>query len=621
MKPRTGPPLILNVDDNDAGRYVVSRELKRAGYDIIEAATGAEGLQLASACQPDLILLDVRLPDIDGFEVCRRIRANPAVAGIPVLQMSASYVDMPSQVKGLENGADGYLTEPTEPAFLIATINSLLRMKSAEQRVGLAASQWQTTFNAVKDGFALLDRQGAVLQANDTYTAILQADPAQTAALLQNLLERLRASSERVMAEETIGERVLAITLDRLLDDAHEISGAVCTVADITARKRFETQLSQTQRLESIGVLAGGIAHDFNNLLTGIMGNASLLTEVLPESEASHGLASEIVKVSESAAQLTRQILAYAGKGRLITQPVDLSEAVLENLPLVRRFVPKSVELHCDTDPGLPPIHGDASQIQQVIINLIINAAESFGERSGGAIMVRTAQQELGAKFFRPGDAAPKAGAYVSLTVSDNGCGMDEATQNRIFEPFFTTKFVGRGLGLSAVHGIIAGHKGALRIQSAPGQGTTFEVYFPALKLQAPAPRARKEHPLRAGSGTVLVIDDESAVRNFAKLALEKRGYQVLTAEDGQSGVALFRTMHETIDLVLLDLTMPVMNGEQALEQLALISTTVPVILSSGFTKEIAAERFKGKKLAGFLAKPYTTTQIGTAVQEVLSQE
>ncbi len=617
MKQRSGSPLILNVDDNDAGRYLVSRHLKQAGYETIEAATGEEGLRLAATCQPDLILLDVRLPDIDGFEVCRRIRGNPELSGIPVLQMSASYVDTSSQIKGLENGADGYLTEPTEPAFLAATINSLLRMKRAEQRVGLAARQWQTTFDAVQDGLALLDPQGIVLQANRSYTAVF--GPERLCPMVQRLLERLRSSGERVGAEETLGGHTVSITMDRVLDDTGQLSGAVCTVSDITARKRFESHLNQSQRLESIGVLAGGIAHDFNNLLTGILGNASVLVEMLPEVHPANGIASEIMKVSESAALLTRQILAYAGKGKTVTEPVDLSEAVLENVSLVHRFVPKSVELICETDPQLPQIHADPSQMQQVIMNLIINAAESFGERKRGSITVRTARESLAPGFFLPGDANSHAGAYVSLTVTDTGCGMDEATQARIFEPFFTSKFLGRGLGLSAVHGIISGHKGVLRLRSALGQGTTFQAYFPAVKKKIAAPSRAAEEKAQKGSGTVLVIDDESAVRNFVRVALEKLGYRVLTAEDGRMGVELFRARHAEITLVLLDLSMPVMDGELALEQIRLVSPSAPVILSSGLTEAVAAERFKGKKVSGFLPKPYTTKQIGMAIEKALA--
>jgi CheY-like chemotaxis protein len=246
-------------------------------------------------------------------------------------------------------------------------------------------------------------------------------------------------------------------------------------------------------------------------------------------------------------------------------------------------------------------------------MNLIINAAESFGEGGGGKVTVATGTEHLDESFFRAGEIrAP--GDYVTLTVSDNGSGMDEETQSRIFDPFFTTKFAGRGLGLSAVHGILRGHAGYLRLRSQPGGGTTFRLYFPADKISAnktPVPQ-----PVSAGrmSGIVLVVDDESTVRNFAKIALQKRGYSVLVAESGEECVALLLQPRNKVDLVLLDLTMPAMSGEEAFEHVRRIDPAVPVILSSGFSHATAAERFQGKNISGFLGKPYTGAQLCDAV-------
>ena len=613
MKNRTGSPVILNVDDDEAGRYVVDRHLRKAGYEVLDAATGQDGLRLAESLQPDLILLDVRLPDIDGFEVCRRIKQNPNTASILILQMSASYRDISSQVKGLENGADGYLTEPIEPAFLTATINSLLRMKKAEQSVKLAERQWQNTFNAVKEGIVYLDRSGNIVRANTAYYSILQTKSQQVQEVIQTLLTKAYATKERLVAEEAIGEQVLSITIDHLPGDTLEDSGAVCTIADITQRKTFESQLLQTQKLEAIGVLAGGIAHDFNNLLTGILGNASLLLDMLPPGGMPHGLASEIVKNGESAALLTSQILAYSGKGKFISRPLDMSDAVLADLPFLRRFVPKRVGLICNTDPGPLVIMGDPGQIKQVLMNLIINAAEAFPANAPGTITVETSRKNLDKTFFRGDETGLQPGLYVVLVIADNGTGMDAATQSRIFEPFFTTKFLGRGLGLSAVHGIIAGHKGILRLTSALGQGTRFEVYFPAYTDETTGPTGRPvDEKVRGGSGTILVVDDEASIRNFATFALERYGYTVLTAANGLAGVELFESRREEIGLVVLDLSMPVMGGEEALDRIRAVSVDVPVVLSSGFTQEIANERFKGKALSSFLAKPYNASQIVT---------
>ena len=612
-------PLILDVDDDEAGQYAVGRQLRQAGYEVIGANTGQSGLVLAENRQPDLILLDVRLPDIDGFEVCRRIRNSPQISETPIVQMSASYIDTNSRVKGLENGADAYLTEPVEPAILLATVNSLLRMKRAEQKVRQGALQWQTTFDAIQEGVALLDANGAVMQHNKAFGQLLGPALLKFPALAQRIFEGVRATEARQMEEQTLDNKALTITMDPVVDDEKQFTGTVCIVADVTERKNFDQQLRHTAKLESIGVLAGGIAHDFNNLLTGILGNSSLLMETLPAGAPEMELADEIVKASESAADLTRQILAYSGKGRFVVKPVDLSAVALDTRAFVRRFIPGKVELVYQAASDLPTIQADQGQMQQLTMNLIINAAESFGEGGRGKVTVATGTEYLDGSFFRAGESSAP-GDYVTLTVSDNGSGMDEETQSRIFDPFFTTKFAGRGLGLSAVHGILRGHSGYLRLRSQPGGGTTFRLYFPADKSspkKTPVPQ-----PVPAGrmSGIVLVVDDEITVRNFAKIALEKRGYTVLVAESGEDGVALLSRLGNKVNLVLLDLTMPVMSGEEVFDQVRRIDPAVPVILSSGFSHATAAERFQGKNIAGFLGKPYTGSQLADAVQAAMKR-
>ena len=366
--------------------------------------------------------------------------------------------------------------------------------------------------------------------------------------------------------------------------------------------------MRHTAKIESIGILAGGIAHDFNNLLTGILGNASLMEETLPESSSDRALLQEIIRAARSAADLTRQILTYSGKSPFLMQPIDLSAVALESRAFVKRFIPVLVEIIFDTAPDLPYIEADAGQMQQLIMNLVINAAESFGESVKGSIRVTTRVESIDKR------------SYVSLTVSDNGSGMDEATQKRIFDPFFTTKFAGRGLGLSAVHGILDGHKAILKVQSKPGEGTTFHISFP-VSDRRPRHNPLAEKSYRKGAGTILVVDDEPVVRNFAQAALVHLGYRVLLAENGTECVKLFRNLHTEISLVLLDFTMPVMNGEETFENLRGISPEMPVILSSGLSHAITAERFRGKAVAGFLSKPYTGAQLSDAIASALQGE
>jgi CheY-like chemotaxis protein len=381
--------------------------------------------------------------------------------------------------------------------------------------------------------------------------------------------------------------------------------------------------LQESQKLESLGLLAGGIAHDFNNLLTGILGNASLAYSETSADQPLRMRLREIVRATERAAFLSRQMLAYAGKGRYVIETMDLGDLVTEISVLVRTSIPKAVELKLDLAPNLPPIDADPAQVQQVVMNLVINGAEAIGENTTGKVEIRTSLVEINAgeapEFFGPGQSA--AGAYVQLEVRDTGSGMDEATKARIFDPFFTTKFIGRGLGLAAVQGIVKGHGGAIRVYSTPGHGTTFLVQLPVSRRNTIAvlPKRPDVPSIPAGS-VALVIDDEEAVRALATNVLSRAGMRVLVEADGKSGVELFQQYNRIVSAVILDLTMPVMTGEVALPLIKQINPHVPVILSTGFDGREAERRFPGLKPQGFLQKPYTNERLVEAVAATLKR-
>jgi PAS domain S-box-containing protein len=399
-------------------------------------------------------------------------------------------------------------------------------------------------------------------------------------------------------------------------------------IVDITERKRaeeerkqFEDQIQQAQKLESLGVLAGGIAHDFNNLLTGILGNASLAYDSLSPSNPNRPRLDDVIKAAERAADLTSQLLAYAGKGRFITTLVNLPELVKEISSLIHAAVPHNVQLRLELEPGLPSIEADSGQLQQVVMNLVINGAEAIGEQAG-TVLVTTHLQNVDEHDILTiwGNNELLPGKYVALEVHDTGCGMDQATISKIFDPFFTTKFTGRGLGLAAVMGIVRGHQGTLKVYSSPGQGTTFKVLFPI----APAAKRREAEDrtdavaAAHGRETILVVDDEEIVRLTAKNSLERYGYVVLQASDGREAIELFRGQPDRIALVLLDLTMPVMSGEETLRQLKSLKPAVKVLLSSGHAEVEAIRHFAGKGLAGFIQKPYAALNLVQRVRSVL---
>jgi len=415
---------------------------------------------------------------------------------------------------------------------------------------------------------------------------------------------------------------------DKTLKDADgRVTGVLAIGQDITDRKRaeaerrkLEAQMQHAQKLESLGVLAGGIAHDFNNLLVGVIGNAELaLTELPPESPARYGLR-EIEKAGQRAADLCRQMLAYSGKGRFVVEPINLSRLVEETTHLIEVSVSKKAVVKYDLTQGLPAVEADATQLRQVVMNLITNASEAIGDKSG-VITIRTGMMEADRACLATAymDEELPEGAYVYLEVADTGCGMDEETLSRIFDPFFSTKFTGRGLGLAATLGIIRGHHGAVKIYSEPGKGTTFKVLLPC--LDEPAADARKQKAADEewhSSATVLVVDDEETARTIAKRMLGPAGLTVLTAADGCEAIEVFREHAGEIDAVLLDLTMPHMGGEETFTELRRIRPGVRVVLSSGYTEEDAVGRFAGKGLVSFIQKPYSRAGLVAALRTAL---
>jgi len=403
-----------------------------------------------------------------------------------------------------------------------------------------------------------------------------------------------------------------------ILDADGNVTSVQALAMDISERKRreenqreMETRLQQSQRLESLGVLAGGIAHDFNNILMSITGYAELAAEeVSPLSPARMNIA-EIKAASLRAGELCGQLLAYSGKGRLEQRDISLHELVGEVLHMLKTCVSKKCVLNLNLEEELPCIHGDPAQIRQVLMNMVINGSEAIGDRSG-VVTISTGAMECSADYLSENyvNETLEPGLYVYLEVSDTGCGIDRESQQRIFEPFFTTKFTGRGLGLSAVLGIVRAHKGALRVYSEVGRGTTFRALFPASSGTAESVEAPGETRAWRGKGTVLLVADEETIRAVSGKMLRRLGLHVLIAEDGRRAVDMYRDHQSDIDLVLLDLTMPHMNGEEAYRELRRIDPNVCVVLASGYSENDVAARFAGKRLAGCLQKPYTLAKL-----------
>ena len=389
---------------------------------------------------------------------------------------------------------------------------------------------------------------------------------------------------------------------------------------DISEKRRMQDELVKTQKLESLGVLAGGIAHDFNNILMAIIGNADLaMMRLNKESPVIENLRN-IERAAAKAADLAKQMLAYSGRGRFIVEQIDLNHLLQDILYMLEVTISKNVLLRLNLAPTLPAIEVDATQVRQVVMNLVINASEAIGENSG-VIAISTGCMECDNNYLKDVWLTEnlREGLYVYLEVADTGCGMDKDTMEKIFEPFFTTKFTGRGLGMAAVMGIIRGHHGAIKIYSEPGKGSTFKILLPASGKPATISNSDDFSDNWKGDGTVLLVDDEESVRGLGKEMLQLLGFEVITANDGIEAVAVFKA-NPSVSLVILDLTMPCMDGEHCFQELKQLRPDIKVIMSSGYNEQEVTQKFVGKGLAGFVQKPYNLPILKAAIMAVDSQ-
>ena len=532
----------------------------------------------------------------------------------------------------------------------------IMERKAAEEALRESEERHRALFESAAEGILVADFETRRFKyANSAICKMLGYTPEE---LIQMGVSDIhpQESLEQVIAEfeaQAKGEKTIASGLPCLRKDGTIIYADISTTSmlmddrkcnvgffsDITARKwaeeekhALERKMQQAQKLESLGVLAGGIAHDFNNLLVAILGNADLALDELPSKSPVRSNIQEIERASKRAAELAKQMLAYSGKGRFVVEPIDAGELVEEMANLLAVTISKKTVLKFNFAENLPTFEGDMTQIRQVIMNLITNASEAIGDESGTIVLTTGAMEcdhdclneineVLGAGLDKP---LPE-GVYVYFEVSDTGCGADAETVEKIFDPFFTTKFTGRGLGMSAVLGIVRGHRGGIKISSEVGQGTTFTVLFPANEQTAEELAKRRvteedENDWR-GSGTILIVDDEETVCDVTEQMLERFGFSVLTAPDGHAALKLFGVHADEIVCVLLDLTMPLMDGEEAFREMRRLHPGVRVILCSGYNEQDAILRFAGKGLAGFIQKPFTMAALRETLMAVLAAD
>jgi two-component system, cell cycle sensor histidine kinase and response regulator CckA len=669
---------ILIVDDSAENLVALEAVLESLGQEIVKANSGLEALRQCLDHDFAAILLDVKMPEMDGFETASLIRSRRRSQHTPILFLTG-FRNEEHLFRGYDLGAVDFLFKPIVSEVLQSKVAvfvelsrnaALLRAQAAEIRnlnAGLERKIRERTAELIRD-IAERERAEEALRESeqrlrvaieaanlgiwsiDTDTLELTASARmnetfgfqqETGHTLDQLLAKVteddRARVDQHLRRALTGEaefhcefgvnrgnsrRWVACHGSLFNNSGSESPRLVGVSQDVTDRRVAEDIVRHKQKLESLGVLAGGIAHDFNNLLTGVMGHASLVHADPMLTAANRECLENVLLAAESAAQLTRQMLAYSGRGRFVVQALDLSGQVREVQPLLQAAVPKTVQVEFDLRAGLPDVEIDTAQFHQLVLNLVQNAGEAVVRPSGGFVRISTrlghlSEEDLSRVFV--GRELP-SGVYIALEVRDNGEGMDEETQSKIFDPFFTTKFTGRGLGLAAAMGIVQGHRGAIHLESQPGKGTTFTIFFPpTAKVREqilPAPAPARQAP---GSGQVLVADDEEVIRATAKACLERNGFTVVLARDGQECVEMVRHAPERFDIILLDMAMPVMDGGEAFRSLLSINPNIPVVASSGYDEAETVARF-GEGLAGFIKKPYTANQLVSKIKGIKSR-
>ena len=670
---------ILNVDDSESIRYAKSRSLRRAGYRVLESGTGTEALRLAAAERPALVLLDINLPDMSGIEVCRRIKQRyPTML---VLQSSASFVESEDRVRGLEGGADSYLTEPVAPTELVAAVRALLRLRRAER----AAQESDAKFRAMTESLPQIVWSATADGRHDYYNRRWQEFVGEAAAdgaawtelvhpqdrdAVMRQWQQALATGENFSAEFRLlraADKIWRWFIARALpirDSAGRINGWLGTWTDVqelvearevlargreeleglvagrtaelkhaldqlqtemTERERAEAELRQSQKMEAIGQLTGGIAHDFNNLLAGIGGSMEMIRTRIAQgrSAAADSYINAALGEVARAASLTHRLLAFARRQALNPKPVDVNALITSMEDLIDRTIGSHIALRKELDPGDWVTLCDANQLENALLNLCINARDAMPD--GGVLTIATTREELHPDDARPvGEAG--AGAYVILSVSDTGTGMTPEVAARAFDPFYTTKPIGQGtgLGLSMVYGFAQQSGGHARIASRPGQGTTVQICLPchlagkaALHDPAAAPGNGSGVPQVRSGRSILVVEDEPVVRELIVEFLTELGYAVREAAESHPALEILRS-DARIDLLISDVGLPGMNGRQLAGAAREARADLKVLFISGYVPRAAAGNLALPAGMDTITKPFALDELATRVRRLI---
>ncbi|MEH2165845.1 MAG: response regulator [Nostoc sp.] len=649
---------ILHVDDNEANRYVVTRILQNAGFSVLEAATGTTGLEAVANFQPDLVILDVQLPDISGFEVCRQIKANPEMAFIPVLHLSASFVQSQDKAEGLDSGADAYLVQPVEPIELLATLRSLLRIRRAEEAALSSAREWQTTFDSMNDGVSLVDPEGMILRCNRAMMQLFGKPYHEILGCAHHELmgaelgigdgtcfRRAKETHQRQILEFQSQERWFAKTIDPVLDEHGTFTGAVFILSDITERKRAEALLQdQNDRLNQLMIslqqqteqaqqanrikdeFLAVLSHELRSPLNPILGWARILQKSHQDAAKTQYALETIERNAKLQAQLIEDLLDVSrilqGKLSLNTFPVSLTFTIKAALETVRLAAEaKSIQIQTIFEPNVGQVLGDSGRLQQVIWNLLSNAIKFTSQ--GGRVEVRleTTKDEI--------DTHPTE--YTQITVSDTGRGISSDFLPYVFDYFrqadgtTTRKFGGLGLGLAIVRHLVELHGGTVQAASpGEGQGAVFTVKLPpiaASKLNQDNTADRDRSDFNLNGLQTLLVDDDKDSREFIAFVLEQYGAQVTEADSAHD--ALSNLGQAKFDLLISDIGMPDMDGYTLIRQIRKQPPDrggeIPAIAVTAYAGEIDRQQALAAGFQQHISKPIELELLIKAILNIVT--
>jgi two-component system cell cycle sensor histidine kinase/response regulator CckA len=634
---------ILIVEDEFLVARDIEQQLRTLGYEPVGiAGTSEDALSLASTERPQLVLMDIRIRgDVDGIDTARLMADRHRM---PVIFLTA-HADEATVARARTAQPYGYLLKPFHELDLRTSIEMALYKHDAERRLRDSERRYATTLASIGDGVVATDTTGLVTFLNPVAEGLTGWSNAEAIGrpftevfVIINQFTRLPAENpvERVIREGTVvglANHTVLVSRDGretaiddcaapIADDGGGFSGVVLVFRDVTekyeaeaTRTRLEEELRQAHKLEAIGRLAGGIAHDFNNLLTVIKGYSEIIRDELPRVHELHPLVEDICTASTRASELTRQLLVFSRRQVLSTQPMDLNETVKGAMRLVTRLITESVEIRADYGGNLPRISADPLQVEQVVMNLAVNARDAMP--GGGRLLLSTSVGSLDADRARAvGCSGP--GEFCTLTVSDTGHGMDATTRSRIFEPFFTTKGVGggTGLGLATVYGIVRQTGGFIEVDSEPGKGARFTVWFPQARVQEETRKTvTRASENEGGTETILLVEDEDGVRRLCRHILQRAGYSVVEAGDGVAALQAIARLERTPDMLLSDLVMPKMSGRVLGDILAGQCPGIRMLFMSGYSESVLGDQAAGIEL---LPKPFTPPDLLRAVRRVL---